>query len=384
MQLKATTAVAVVALCLLGAATIKTTTDYAALSISRTTTHFVMKGTIGQSTVRPARATGVLQALTSKGWAEVPKARRRRRRHSRATRISTVRAFAAVGRLGAPLWGIGTATTFVEDYKVSCRRDIFDAEASAIWHVAMTPPTTRPGCQTTTRASAQVFASLENRNDPIVSPMARLTLALLLLVVGRSSAPAQQLRHIFFAEAPAILVQVDGAPVYLDIPGTSLERVTNTPALIVRDGAGIHYLKVLDGWMESYGFDDEWRVAGVSPFGENTGIERTVLAATADRLDRESVPFTGSLYEDPPTILIATDSAALVVTDGAPRYETVPGTALLRLANTKATVFHEATDEQFYVRVDKDWYRAWTTDGPWQLIATDQLPSDIATQIERR
>ena len=220
---------------------------------------------------------------------------------------------------------------------------------------------------------------------PIVSrPLARLTLALLLLVAGRSSAPAQQLRHIFFAEAPAILVQVDGAPVYLQIPGTHLERIVNTRALIVRDGAGIHYLKVLDGWMESYGFDDEWRLSGVSPFGENARIERAVLAATADRLDRESVSFTSSLYDNPPTILIANDSAALIVTDGAPRYEAVPGLSLQRLANTQATVFREPTDKELYVRVDKDWYRAWTTDGPWQFIAADQLPSDIARQIERR
>src|SRR4051812_41095202 len=92
---------------------------------------------------------------------------------------------------------------------------------------------------------------------PLVSrPMARLTLALLLLVVGRSSAPAQPLRHIFFAEAPAILIPVDGEPVYQPIPGTNLERIVNTRALIVRDGAGIHYVNVLDGWMESYGFDD--------------------------------------------------------------------------------------------------------------------------------
>jgi serine/threonine protein kinase len=215
-------------------------------------------------------------------------------------------------------------------------------------------------------------------------PIARLTFALLLLIAGRSSAPAEPLRHIFFAEAPAILVQIDGTPEYRHVPGTNLERIVNTRALIVRDGAGLHYLKVLDGWMESYGFDDEWRISGGSPFGENTVSERAVLAATSDRLDRQSVPSAGSLYDNPPTILMATDSAALIVTDGAPRYEPVPGTSLLHLANTKAAVFRERTSGPLYVRVGSDWYSAPTPDGPWRFVATDQLPSSIARQIEGR
>ena len=27
------------------------------------------------------------------------------------------------------------------------------------------------------------------------------------------------------------------------------------------------------------------------------------------------------------------------------------------------------------------WFRAWTTDGPWELVQADQLPSDIAAQV---
>src|SRR5262245_59515837 len=235
----------------------------------------------------------------------------------------------------------------------------------------------RPNVQQVSPPRARPMSAIVSR------PMAPLTLALLLLVAGRSSAPAQHLRHIYFAEAPAILVHVSGAPVYQHVPGTDLERIANTRALIVRDSAGIHYLKVLDGWMESYGFDDYWTLSGVSPFGENTDVEREVLAATADRLDRPSASFTSSLDDDPPAIVIATEPAALIVTDGAPRYETVPGTSLQRLSNTQATVFREPTDHELYVGVDGDWYRAWTSDGPWQFIAADQLPSDIVRQIAR-
>jgi hypothetical protein len=156
----------------------------------------------------------------------------------------------------------------------------------------------------------------------------------------------------------------------------------NTKAFIVRDTADVHYLKVLDGWMESYGLMGHWAVSGVSPFGENTTLERSVLATAADRLEGGSA---SSLDDSPPAIFVWTEPAVLIVTDGPLRFETVPGTSLQYMANTRATVFREPTDEELYVRVagSGDWYRAWRTDGPWQFIAAAQLPSDIARQIAR-
>ena len=69
------------------------------------------------------------------------------------------------------------------------------------------------------------------------------------------------------------------------------------------------------------------------------------------------------------------------MTDGAPRYEPIRGTSLKRLVNTTATVFKEPTDDEVYVLVVDRWFRAWTTDGPWELVQADQLPSDIAAQV---
>ena len=53
-----------------------------------------------------------------------------------------------------------------------------------------------------------------------------------------------------FAVAPALLVPINGDPAYRDVPGTGLQRVVNTEALILRDRANIHYLRIFDGWME--------------------------------------------------------------------------------------------------------------------------------------
>ena len=36
-----------------------------------------------------------------------------------------------------------------------------------------------------------------------------------------------------------------------------------------------------------------------------------------------------------------------------------------------------------YVDVDDQWYRAWTIGGRWEFVAANDLPRDIATEIER-
>jgi len=201
---------------------------------------------------------------------------------------------------------------------------------------------------------------------------------MLLLTAGGSNARAERAPlQIFFAEAPALLVQVDGEPVYARVERTGLERITNTKALIVRDPAGIYYLRLHDCWMESYALGGEWSVSGVSPFGENTAAER---AAVAPLRAQES---EAGLASTPPTIFVVTTPAALVVTDGPPRYVTVPGTGLQYLANTRSKVYLEPTDQELYVGVGGRSYRAWTTDGPWDFVSASDLPRDIAIEMAR-
>ena len=63
-----------------------------------------------------------------------------------------------------------------------------------------------------------------------------------------------------FSEQAAILVLIDGPPVYRPIDGTDLQRIINTKPFIIRD-YHIHYMKVFDGWMEAYGLTGMWSVA---------------------------------------------------------------------------------------------------------------------------
>jgi hypothetical protein len=185
-----------------------------------------------------------------------------------------------------------------------------------------------------------------------------------------------------FSEQPSILILIDGEPVYRGLPGTDLERLVNTMPFIVRDTAGIHYLKVLDGWMEAYILTGSWSVAGVPPDGGEQALRQATAAGTVDLLQGaypgQPRPTPTLDADQAPVVFISTPPAELIITDGPPRFATVAGTPLEYIENTSAHVFREPTDQELYVLSAGRWFSAWTTDGPWEFVPVSELPADIA------
>src|SRR5205807_1539944 len=114
--------------------------------------------------------------------------------------------------------------------------------------------------------------------------------------------------------------------------------------------AGIHYMKVLDGWMESYGFRGMWSVAGVPPPGAEQALRRAAVATRVDLLDGATAGISGRrpTLDDAtaPVIFMSTEPAELIVTDGPLRFATVEGTPLEYVENATATIFKKPTDEE--------------------------------------
>ena len=185
----------------------------------------------------------------------------------------------------------------------------------------------------------------------------------------------------FFSERAAILVLIDGAPVYRPIDGTNLQRIINTKPFIVRDTAGVHYLKVFDGWMEAYGLTGMWSVSGVAPRGVARALQQAVTQRTVDLLDGASPghPDDRPALDAgaPPTIFVSTKPAELVVTNGPPRFVKIEGSSLEYVENTTAKVFKEPTDDELYILTAGRWFRAWNTDGPWEYVPSRELPADL-------
>lgn len=55
--------------------------------------------------------------------------------------------------------------------------------------------------------------------------------------------------QLIFATKPAVLLLIDGEPMWRSLAETGYERIINTRALLVRRKGGPLYLKIFDGWM---------------------------------------------------------------------------------------------------------------------------------------
>lgn len=188
---------------------------------------------------------------------------------------------------------------------------------------------------------------------------------------------------IIFSTTPAILVYIDGPPVYRSVGGTDLERIINTRLFLVRDKAGQNYLHVWNGYMTSPNLDGPWTVTDKAPEGIAAAEKEALAAPTPVDLLNES---SGSSTNAPPSlskntapkIYVATQPSELIIFDGEPNYSPIPGTHLVYVANTTGNVFRFLSDQQTYVLMSGRWYRGPSQDGPWQFVPASQLPSDFA------
>jgi hypothetical protein len=72
-----------------------------------------------------------------------------------------------------------------------------------------------------------------------------------------NNAPPQ----ILFSDVPAVLVLIDGAPVWKPQAGISQQRLINTSAIVLQDPSGAIYFHLFDGWLTAPSIQGPWVVA---------------------------------------------------------------------------------------------------------------------------
>ena len=188
--------------------------------------------------------------------------------------------------------------------------------------------------------------------------------------------------RVVFSVTPAILVLIDGAPVYRPVPSTAYARVVNTRPVILKDAAGAHYLRLFDGWMSAAAVVGPWSVAQTVPKDLDLMMQLVSKSGAVDLLafvDPKDPNSRPSLAKGPvPAVLVAMEPTELIVTQGEPNYVPIDGTQLLYASNTTGHVFKHLGDQQTYVLVTGRWFRAASPAGPWAYVPGKDLPPDFA------
>jgi hypothetical protein len=354
------------------------TTDYdTKVDFSNYHTFFIIKGnSSGNRIVDDQLISSVQNVLTEKGWLEVPEGEGRAAVvvHTATKTNHTYRTF--YEGWGGWHWAGPGSAGFAEDYQVgTVVVTIFDAETKrAIWRGFATDApsdSSQREAKTTEKTVVKIFKSLPRAT--IAHTEARTS-----TLPARDEPPA-----IIFSTSPARLIVIDGDPIYRPVPRTELQRIVNTRPLVVCDVAGMYYLKILDGWMETYSLDsDSWAAAGMPPDGGRVAVMQAVTSGAVDLLDGvdpKNPTGTPSLASGrPPAIYISTRPAELIVTNGPMVFAPIQGTSLEYAVNTTADVFREPTDHELYLLTSGRWLRSWRTEGPWQFVASRDLPADFA------
>ncbi|HMO46062.1 MAG TPA: carbohydrate-binding family V/XII [Rubrivivax sp.] len=205
-----------------------------------------------------------------------------------------------------------------------------------------------------------------------------------LAASGAKHAPVQVRNdppQVVVSNSPAILVPINGAPVWKPVPGDSrFQRVINTSALILKGGLSERlYMHVYDGWLSADAIEGPWTLSDVQPLGMADAARKLAQGGQVDLLD-------GGPKADPkptlagrvPTIVVSQQPTELIVFKGQPDFVPISGTQLLWAANTTADVFIDTGSNNYYVLMAGRWFSAPALNGPWSFVAANALPADFA------
>ncbi len=191
--------------------------------------------------------------------------------------------------------------------------------------------------------------------------------------------------RIIVSTRPAILVPVYGKPRMVNVAGTALTRIENTPAVVLKGKSGNYYIPVYDGFMHSKKLDGNWIVTKPIPKVLFKGKAEALKAGQQDLFAARPDPRTGrtpTFELGAPRVIVSSQPTALVLVDGQPGFQSVPGTELSRLVNSESVMFRHDVDGQLYLQVGERWYRAASTNGPWRSVSDAQLPAGIAVALQ--
>jgi hypothetical protein len=224
------------------------------------------------------------------------------------------------------------------------------------------------------RQLAQSLVSRVATRSPMSMSLDRfLTMA---STVERERAASEEINNdppkILFATTPTALIVINGKPILREVAGTQIQRVVNTPYVMLHDPSSkMYYLRGGSIWYAAAEVKGPWETT-LSPPSSVVSASRQI-AEPEDPAVKQSLTTKANAV---PRIMVATEPAELIVTEGEPAYSVVTGTDLLYVSNTPGDVFLDIKSKQYYVVLAGRWFRSPSLgEGPWVYVPSQKLPA---------
>jgi hypothetical protein len=176
---------------------------------------------------------------------------------------------------------------------------------------------------------------------------------------------------IFFSKTPAVLMNIDGEPIWAPIAQNDLKSAVNTNWDLFEHGpTKTFYLRNGASWLKAADVKGPWGPAGKLPASFDK------LPADENWKDvKASLP--GKSVSHPPNVFVSFQPAEMILLTGEPSYVTIQGASqLLWVNNTESDVFRMSRTGPVYVLISGRWFSAPDFTGPWTF-ATPKMPDDF-------
>lgn len=178
--------------------------------------------------------------------------------------------------------------------------------------------------------------------------------------------------RIIYSRQPAILVYIDGEPRLELNADWGLNAVVNSPFTIIRNRDNRFYLYGGQHWYSAAAVTGPYELAATTPDNLKQ-IESSIQESyKKNNGAEEKNDYTIS------KVIVSTEPAELIQTNGEAEFAAVQGTGLLYVRNTDNDLFLDVSSQQYYVLLSGRWYKSGTLSGKWQYVGADRLPADFA------
>ncbi|MEP6750070.1 MAG: hypothetical protein ABJB86_20195 [Bacteroidota bacterium] len=198
---------------------------------------------------------------------------------------------------------------------------------------------------------------------------------------------------VIYTTKPTMLVLIDGEPKMQSNSTYGVDAVVNSPYTIVKNNDGRFYLYGGKNWYSAPSATGPYNY--VSDIPENLQQIETAVKNSQNSSSNNSgnsSDGTGSnrtsssLNDDAsnnssntiPAIIVSTQPAELIQSDGEANFAPVESTGLLYVKNSSNDIFMDVNSQQYYVLLSGRWYRSSSLKSQWQFIPADKLPADFA------